>query len=149
MMKNKYWVVIQTVLLLLILFWPLKIKVLLPAIINYVGMIFLIIGFILVMIAVKALKDNFKPSLKPRIGGKLITIGLYSIVRHPVYGAILISAFGFSLWMDDGARLILSACLLLFFDLKSRMEEKWLEKTYPEYNSYKKQVTKRFIPWVY
>jgi len=51
--------------------------------------------------------------------------------------------------MGDGARLILSVCLLLFFDVKSKMEEKWLEKAYPEYDTYKKQVTKRFIPLVY
>lgn len=149
MMQNKHWVLTQTVLLLSILFWPFKIELPLPAIIKNAGIFFLVGGFILVVVAVKTLKNNLRPSPKPKVGGKLITTGLYSIVRHPAYGAILISAFGVSLWMGDGARLMLLVCLLLFFDAKSRMEEKWLEKAYPEYVSYKNQVTKRFIPWVY
>ncbi len=136
-------------LLLLILFWPFKIELHLPAIVKNAGIFFLVGGFILAVIAVKALKDNLRPSSKPKVGGKLITTGLHSIVRHPAYGAIIISAFGLSLWIGDGARLMLSVCLLLFFSAKSKMEEKWLERTYPEYASYKKQVAKRFIPWVY
>ena len=148
-MQNKYWIFIQTILLLLILIWPFKIELPLPAFVKDTGIFFLVGGFILAVVAAKALKDNLRPSPKPKVGGKLITTGLYSIVRHPAYGAILISALGLSLWMGDGARLMLSACLLLFFDAKSKMEEKWLEKAYPEYPTYKKQVTKRFIPWIY
>jgi len=148
-MQNKHWVLIQTILLLLVLFWPFKIELSLPAVVKNAGIFSLIGGVVLVVVSVRALKDNLRPSLKPKVGGKLITTGLYSIVRHPAYGAILVSVFGLSLWIGDGVRLMLSVCLLIFFDAKSKMEEKWLEKAYPEYASYKKQVTKRFIPWVY
>jgi len=149
MMQNRHWILIQSILLLSILFWPFKIELYLPAIVKDIGIFFLVGGFILVVVAVKALKDNLKPSPKPKVGGKLITTGLYSIVRHPAYGAILISALGLSLWIGDGARLMLLVCLFLFFDAKSRMEEKWLEKTYLVYNEYKRKVTKKFIPWLY
>jgi len=121
----------------------------LPPIVRDTGIFFLIAGLVFGIVAVRALKGNFRPSLKPKVGGKLITTGLYSIVRHPAYGAILVSVFGLSLWIGDGVRLLFSFCLLIFFDAKSKMEEKWLEKAYPEYSSYKKQVTKRFIPRVY
>ncbi len=131
------------------MFWPFKIELPLPTIVKNTGIVFLVGGFILAVIALKALKDNLRSSPKPKVGGKLITTGLYSIIRHPTYGAILISAFDLSLWMDDGARLILFACLFLFFDAKSRMEEKWLEKRYSEYTDYKKHVTKKFIPGVF
>jgi len=148
-MQNKHWVFIQTILLVSILFWSFKIELPLPVIVKNIGKVLLVGGFVIVVVAIRALKDNLRPSPKPKVGGRLITTGLYSIVRHPAYGAILISALGLSVWMGDGARLMLSACLLLFFDAKSKMEEKWLEKAYPEYASYKKRVTKRFIPWVY
>jgi protein-S-isoprenylcysteine O-methyltransferase Ste14 len=148
-MRNKHWIIIQTILLLLVLFWPFKIELPLPPIIRDAGIFFLIAGLVFGVVAVRALKDNLRPFPKPKVGGKLITTGLYSIVRHPAYGAILMSALGLSLWIGDGARLMLLVCLFLFFDAKSKIEEKWLEKTYPEYAGYKKQVTKRFIPWVY
>lgn len=148
-MQNKHWVVTQTVLLLLVLLWPFKITLPLSALVRDAGIFFLIGGLIFAVAALRALKDNFRPSLKPKIKGRLITTGLYSVVRHPAYGAIIISAIGLSLWIGDGARLALSACLLLFFGAKSEREEKYLETAYPEYATYKKQVTKKFIPWVY
>lgn len=148
-MQNKHWIFIQTILLFSVLFWPFKIELSLPVIVKNTGVIFFVGGFILAVVAVKTLKDNLRPSPKPKVGGKLIRTGLYSIVRHPIYGGIIILTFGLSLWIGDGVRLLLSTCLLVFFDAKSKMEEKWLEKAYPAYANYKKQVTKRFIPWVF
>lgn len=147
--QNKYWLSVQVFLLLLVLFWPFGIELPLPAIVKTVGIFLLIGGAALAVVAISALKSNIRPSPEPKAGGRLITIGLYSIVRHPAYGAIIITAFGLSLWIGDGARLALSVCLFVFFDLKSRREEKWLGLACPEYAAYKKQVSKRLIPWVY
>lgn len=149
MTRNTHWSILQTALLLSILLWPFKIELPLPAIIRNAGIFLLIGGLIITVIAAKTLKDNLRPSLKPKVGGKLITVGLYSIVRHPAYGAIIILAFGLSLWTSDGARLVLTVCLFLFFGAKSKREEKWLDTAYPEYAIYKTQVTKRFIPGVF
>jgi len=38
--------------------------------------------------------------------------------------------------------------LFIFFDLKSRREERWLREAYPEYGDYQKRV-KKLVPWVY
>jgi protein-S-isoprenylcysteine O-methyltransferase Ste14 len=38
--------------------------------------------------------------------------------------------------------------LLAFFDLKSRREEAWLVKRFPEYAAYQRR-TRRLIPWLY
>lgn len=149
MAQNKYWFLIQAVLLLAVLFWPFRIELPLPAVMRDAGLLFFIGGLAAAFAAISALKNNVSPSLEPKAGGKLITAGLYSVVRHPAYGAIIISAFGLSLWTGDGVRLALSVCLFLFFDVKSRREEKWLVLAYPEYANYKKQVRKRLIPWVY
>jgi protein-S-isoprenylcysteine O-methyltransferase Ste14 len=131
------------------MFWPFKIELPLPPIVRNAGVFLLIGGLTFGFVALRTLKGNLSPSLKPKVGGELITTGLYSIVRHPAYGAIIIFSFGLSFWIGDGARLMVSACLLIFFGVKSKMEEKWLEKTYPEYGEYKKRVTKKFIPWLF
>lgn len=148
-MHNKWWFILQTFLLLLILFSPFRIILCLSLSIRYLGLFFIILGISLTVHAVLSLKENLKPSPKPRVGGCLATSGLYSIVRHPAYSCILLTALGISLWMNDAIRLLLTMGLFIFFDAKSKVEEKWLERTYSDYIIYKKQVPKKFIPGVY
>jgi protein-S-isoprenylcysteine O-methyltransferase Ste14 len=147
--KNKKWFLMQAAFLLSILFVPFKISMHLPNVIRYLGISFMVIGIGLASYAVISLGSNLKPSLSPRIGGFLITTGLYGIVRHPAYSGVAIAALGYSFWMNDAVRVVLTGALCILFDYKSKIEEEWLEKTYPEYTSYKKRVTNKFIPWVY
>jgi protein-S-isoprenylcysteine O-methyltransferase Ste14 len=81
-------------------------------------------------------------------GGHLVTGGIYGIVRHPLYSAIVLGALGWGLVTDNLLAIALSALLFLFFDLKSRREEKWLVQEYPDYAGYRRRV-KKLIPWVY
>jgi len=148
-MRNKQWFLSQAILLLLILFFPFRIKLFSLPSIRYLGLFLLIIGGALALYAALSLKENLKPSPKPRVGGYLVTSGLYSIVRHPAYSGILLAALGVSLWMNDLARVLLTLGLFVFFDAKSRVEESWLEKTYPDYAEYKKRIKRKFIPWIY
>jgi protein-S-isoprenylcysteine O-methyltransferase Ste14 len=147
--NNKKWSLAQAIFFLFILFFPFKLSMHLSNAIRYFGISFMIIGIGLAGYAVVSLKSNLKPSPKPRFGGSLIITGLYSIVRHPAYSAIAIAALGYSFWKNDAIRCVLTGALLIFFDFKSSLEEKWLEKTYTEYSNYKKQVPKKFIPWIY
>jgi protein-S-isoprenylcysteine O-methyltransferase Ste14 len=133
----------------LILFSPFRIILYLPLSIRYLGLFFIILGSSLTVYAILSLKENLKPSPKPRAGGCLVATGLYSIVRHPAYSCILLTALGISLWVNDIVRLLLTVGLFVFFNAKSSAEEIWLEKTYPEYGAYKRRVTKKFIPWVF
>jgi protein-S-isoprenylcysteine O-methyltransferase Ste14 len=121
----------------------------LPNLIRYLGISCVIVGIVLVIYAAMSLKSNLKPSLKPRAGGCLRTTGLYSIVRHPAYSGIVTAALGYSFWENDLIKCMLTVALFILFDLKSSIEEKWFEKTYSQYNYYKKQVAKKFIPWIY
>ena len=148
-MRNKQWFLGQTFLLLLILFFPFRIKLYLPTSIRYLGLIFLVIGGGLASHVALSLKENLKPSPKPRVGGYLVTSGLYKVVRHPAYSCIVIAALGWGFWTNDLIRILLALGLFVFFDAKSRLEESWLEKTYPDYATYKKRIKRKFIPWIY
>ncbi len=147
--NNKKWSLAQAIFLLSILFLPFKINMHLPNVIRYLGLSFMIIGISLVGYAIVSLKSNLKPSPKPRVGGSLETTGLYSIVRHPAYSSIVIMALGYSLWKNDAIRCVLTFALFIFFDLKSSIEEKWLEKSFPEFIDYKKRVNKKLIPGIF
>jgi len=84
----------------------------------------------------------------PRDGARLVDTGAYRLVRHPIYGAIVLGAIGWGLLRGSIATLAAAALLLVFFDLKRRREEAWLAAHFPGYDAYRAR-TRRMIPWIY
>jgi protein-S-isoprenylcysteine O-methyltransferase Ste14/rhodanese-related sulfurtransferase len=105
-------------------------------------------GLAVATLSYKALGKNFRVYAAPKRDGKLITSGVYSNVRHPMYtGAILMMGgwvlfFG-SLW---GAPLWLAFSIL--YIVKSIKEERILANHFPEYGEYRKKTWK-FLPYLY
>lgn len=147
--KSNWWVLAQIVLGVLILFLPLKLTLNLPHGVQSLGFVLMVSGGLLAVYSAISLKKNFRPSPQPRTGGYLVTSGLYGIIRHPAYAFIILAVFGLSIWTDDVVRVMLAVCLSILFDAKTRVEERWLEKTYPEYAEYKKKIRHKFIPGLY
>ena len=84
----------------------------------------------------------------PRDGARLVAIGAYRLVRHPIYGGLVIAATGWSLLRGSGWALAGALILFAFFDLKRRREEAWLAERFPGYAAYAAK-TRRLIPWIY
>lgn len=97
--------------------------------------------------------------LKPRVDAvenfafenttRLVTSGLYHYIRHPMYSALLLLAWGaylkhFSL---PGTVMVVSATLFLILTAKVEEREN-LEFFGASYTSYS-QKTKMFIPWLF
>ena len=82
------------------------------------------------------------------IRNKLVTTGVYGLVRNPIYSAFMFACTGV-LFISGN---VFFYPLFFFFwafmtVLMINTEEKWLEKTYgDEYREYKKKVN-RCIPW--
>ena len=55
---------------------------------------------------------------------------------------------GWALAWQSIAGTILTVALLVFFDMKARREEKWLEAAYPGYAEYRRR-TRKLIPLLY
>jgi protein-S-isoprenylcysteine O-methyltransferase Ste14 len=85
---------------------------------------------------------------RPRDEARLVEEGPYALVRHPVYGGLILAAVGGSLTRASIAGLLASAALLVVLDLKRRREEAWLERRYPGYAAYRAR-TRRLIPWIW
>ncbi len=84
----------------------------------------------------------------PRDGARLVEAGAYRLVRHPIYGAIVLGAIGWGLLRGSVATLAGAAILLVFFDLKRRREEAWLAARFPDYEAYRAR-TRSLIPWIW
>lgn len=80
---------------------------------------------------------------------KLITSGVYSIVRNPVYSAFIFIFTGILLLTANYILLILPFIFWIFLTiLMKNTEEKWLKNEFgKEYEIYLKEVN-RVIPWI-
>ena len=96
----------------------------------------------------RALGASFTPFPKPVDAGSHAVEGPYRYVRHPMYSAIVVSSAGWALLWGSLPGAVVTAMLLVFFDLKSRQEERWLEQSYPTYADYRRRVRK-FMPGLY
>jgi protein-S-isoprenylcysteine O-methyltransferase Ste14 len=91
---------------------------------------------------------NLTPLPHPKDDATLVETGAYSVVRHPIYSGLIMAAFGWGLIVAGPFTLGYALILLIFFDVKSRREERWLAAKFPGYGAYQGRV-KKLIPFVY
>jgi protein-S-isoprenylcysteine O-methyltransferase Ste14 len=115
---------------------------------SLAGAILLAAGGLLATRGLTDLRDALTPLPHPRPDASLVEHGAYRLVRHPIYGGIVVGAAGFGLVTASPAALVGAGILLAFFDLKSRREETWLEARYPAYPAYRRR-TRRLLPFLY
>ena len=150
--RGEGWVLIQGVLLVLIVAagfsvggaWAREARTVTTA----AGLLLVVAGALLAARGVTDLRDAITPRPRPRPGGHLVDSGAYALVRHPIYGGIVLAGFGWGLITASPIAIGLSFGLLLFFRLKSAREESWLVEAYPGYDAYRAR-TRRMIPFVY
>ncbi len=98
--------------------------------------------------AMADLRTSFTPLPRPIEDGSLVDRGVYRLVRHPMYLAVVLGGLGWALVCGSLVSLAATGLLFVFFDLKSRREEAWLVEAYPAYGGYRER-TRRIVPGVY
>ena len=89
--------------------------------------------------------ERLSPIQAPREGHDVVPA--YRLVRHPIYGGLLLLAIGWSVVLSPIA-LVVTALLAVVLELKARYEESMLAERYPEYKAYRRRVRWRFVPGV-
>lgn len=149
--RGEGWVVIQLLLLgLVVVLGPLAPAYRGPWFVELalVGGLLALAGLVLATKGLVDLRDALTPLPHPRDGAQLVSHGAYRVVRHPIYGGIILGSAGYALVLGSPAALLATVGLLVFFRLKSAREEVWLRQRYPGYDEYASRV-RRLIPFVY
>jgi protein-S-isoprenylcysteine O-methyltransferase Ste14 len=149
--RGEGWVILQFVLLALVAVagaagpaWDGAARMVTTAL----GAVLMALGLVLAFRGIVDLREALTPLPHPRDGASLVDTGSYRLVRHPIYGGIVIGATGYGLVTASPLAIVGAAALLGFFRLKSAREEVWLEQRYPGYPAYRLR-TRRMIPFLY
>jgi len=105
-------------------------------------------GGMLALAGALHLGRNLTPFPRPRADAVLVRSGAYRIVRHPIYGGLILMAFGWALWVHGGLTLLYALALLVLLDVKTRHEERWLVAKFDDYRDYQRRV-RRLVPFLY
>jgi protein-S-isoprenylcysteine O-methyltransferase Ste14 len=149
--RGQGWVLIQTILFvgvaevgLVGARWPEDLRV--PA--RVIAIIVSGAGLALAASAIGTLGKSVSPFPKPSATSELKKSGVYSLVRHPIYGGILLLSVAWSLALSPWA-LTPTGALAIALLFKSRLEEGWLIARHPAYVRYRERVRRRFIPFLW
>jgi protein-S-isoprenylcysteine O-methyltransferase Ste14 len=85
---------------------------------------------------------------RPLAECRLVTSGIYGLVRHPLYTSLIQLGLGWATIWQSGAAVLASVAMSAFLTLKSIREKRWLREQFAEYAEYEKRV-KKFIPGIF
>lgn len=108
----------------------------------------IVAGGLLAVRGVLDLGRNLTPFPKPLHGAVLVDTGAYGLVRHPIYGGLILGSLGWGLLTASPLSLAGAIILIVVLDLKSRREEAWLAERLAGYERYRDR-TRRMLPWLY
>ena len=100
------------------------------------GTVLLAIGLIILFAGFKGLGKSLTANPVPIEDGKLVTTGIFSIVRHPIYLGLLVVTLGLVLSSGVWAQILVWAALAMLLTYKMRWEEVMLSKKFKGYTEY-------------
>lgn len=84
-------------------------------------------------------------AMAPSMQDSLVSQGLYSYIRHPVYSGMILELIGLSLWIPTLPVMIACVLGILWVMIQARLEELDLVQRLPGYREYMQRVP-RFLP---
>jgi len=141
---------IGMIILITILFFVLSFHNVIP-VYKSNQIILSVLGFVLIVVGtIFWLSANVNSRIDDGIrNNQLITTGIYSKVRHPIYAAFLYAVTGAILIFDNLFLLFLPVIFWLILTVVIKnTEEKWLIEWYGDYYLIYSRKVNRFIPKV-
>lgn len=137
------WVVAQFALLAVLLFLPWQPH---PLYFMSLGGLTAVAGGLLALSVSRTLGDAFTATPVPRSGAHLSRGGPYRYIRHPMYAGLLLIILGLLIAAGSPIAWAWGVVLAVFFWLKSRWEDRALQRAYgSEWQAWAER-TGAFIP---
>jgi protein-S-isoprenylcysteine O-methyltransferase Ste14 len=113
--------------------------------IKYLGLLLMLISIVWTILAQLNMKDSWKIGIEENSNSALITKGLFSISRNPIFLGITVSMIGLFLVSANALSLMFLVVSYILIQIQIRLEEAHLIKQFgEEYNNYKNK-TRRMI----
>lgn len=121
-----------------------------PVYIKLLGILLLLSGSVLIL---KALGDNPFASTVVRLQEDrkqyVVSTGVYSVVRHPIYLGGIIAVFGIPMFLSSVWGCVGGILIAIMLIIRILGEEKMLETELEGYKEYEQKVKYRLIPFVW
>ena len=145
----RIWFAIQAVLAAALVAAPIVSRAEWPIAVRAVGGVLCMGGALALASAYRALGASHSPWIAPAAGAELVTRGPYAIVRHPIYAAFVAIALGVALAFASPIALAIAAAIFVYYDARTRAEERALTARHPGYADYARRVRGRLVPGIY
>ena len=116
-----------------------------------VSIIFAIVFLAAYALYAEVLRENtyLSRTVEVQEDQKVISTGLYGVVRHPMYMVTVLLFLSMPLVLGSLISFVVTLCYIPIIVKRIRNEEQVLEKGLPGYEDYKKKVRYRLIPFVW
>lgn len=120
----------------------------LPGWVNWVAAILFLTAYLMYA---EVLRENayLSRTIQVQAGQKVVSTGLYGIVRHPMYSATLLLFLSMPLVLGSLLSLLCFLCYPLLIVKRLKNEEALLEEELEGYQEYKEKVKYRLIPGIW
>lgn len=113
--------------------------------IKHIGIILLVIAFVLTVIAQSHMKNSWRIGIDGETKTELVTTGLFSYSRNPIFFGMLISLLGLFLTTPNGLTFLFLILGYILIQIQIRLEEDFLANQHGQNYIAYKQKTGRFF----
>lgn len=113
--------------------------------VSLLGLVLMALAGVVLLVSFVALGNSLTASPLPKQRAQMVTTGMYSYVRHPIYSGLLLLSLGVVLDAGWWPQLVVALMLYLLLRVKAQFEESLLRKAYPKYAAYARK-TPMFFP---
>jgi protein-S-isoprenylcysteine O-methyltransferase Ste14 len=149
MRAGHIWFAVQGVLAAALLIAPVFSHLPLAPVWRALGVVLGLGGVALIVASYRVLGESHSPWTEPAEGAALRTRGPYAVVRHPVYAGYVILGLGYGLALASPAAIVFAILCFIYYDLRTRAEDRALAQRYADFAGYRARVRSRLIPALY